>query len=260
MKILSASSRSVGFALLVLGCAAFGACTSSSGAGGTAGASATAGANGSAGSGGASGAGTAGSGSAGASGDAAAGTSGQAGTPGTDGGAGKPATNSCGVTSNLGATIVTQSAAQGDGDRPTSTPQGSLQWLAQLDNDNEPNELDVQLYENMMPFGASLAPMTISLASQGSFATCGACVVFHPMYVTGAPIHSQISYIATGGTLTLTAVPSAAAPMLTGTLTNVTFAHVDIDLTTYATTPDPDGCTVTLPSATINVPAVTLIP
>jgi hypothetical protein len=260
MKILGASARSAGFALLFLGCAAFGACTSSSGVGGTAGASASAGASGSAGSGGASGAGTAGSGSAGATGGTAGASDGTAGA--TDGGTDAPNVpkNACGIPSTLGATLVMQTAAQGYGDRPTSTQQGSLQWLGQLDNDNEPNELDVQLYENTMPFGAALAPMTISLAGQGSFATCGACVVFHPMYVVGAPIHSQISYIATGGTLTLTAVPSAATPTLTGTLSNVTFKHVDINETTYATTPDPDGCTVTLPSATINVTAVMLAP
>ncbi|HEX4407025.1 MAG TPA: hypothetical protein VH560_19435 [Polyangia bacterium] len=232
--------------------AAFGACTSSSGAGGTAGASASAGANGTAGSGGASGAGTAGSGSAGATGGA--GTSGSAGTTGSDGGAGKPATNSCGVVSNLGAaTVVMQSAAQGNGDRPTASLQGSLQWLGQLDNADEPNELDVQLYEGVMPFGASLAPMTIPLAGQGDFATCGACVIFHPMYVAGAPIHAQTSYIATGGTLTLTAVPTGTTTTLVGSLSNVTFEHVDIDLTTYATTKSADGCTSALTSATINV-------
>jgi hypothetical protein len=248
----SARSRFV----VVIIAAAVGACSSSKDNSGSAGSGgATAGSSGA--TGGASG-GSGGS-AAGASGNAAAGTSGGGHDGGaTDGPTEMPAAmlNSCGAPVNVPTTVVMQMAMQGNGDRPTPSLSGNVQWLGYLDGNSEPNALDVQLYENAAPFGATFAPMTISLTGQSDFSTCGACVLFHTAYKCGSAVRNQEDYIATGGTLTLTAGPNAAGDAgtpghLTATLTNVTFEHVTID-TSFVTTKATDNCTVSLTSAKID--------
>ena len=142
------------------------------------------------------------------------------------------------------------------GDRSTVSLHDSVSYLGPLDNATRPNELDIQLYKNTAPFGAMLAPMSISLVGQDNFATCGACVILHPMYSDGVEIRAQTNYIATSGTLNITAVPNGTTTHLTATLSNVTFKHVMID-SSFVTT-KVDDCTITLTSASIDAP-VTLI-
>jgi hypothetical protein len=228
---------------------AFGACSSSKGGGGVAGSSGAAGAAGSVGAAGS---------AAGSSGGAMAGSTGAA---GSDAGvsmdgpvemAPAPSMNTCGDPDKLGtATIVMQTASRNFGDRSTTANDGSVQWQGNLNMDTRPQKLDVQLYKGAAPFTTMLAPMTISLTNQSDFSTCGACVLFHPMYNDGVEIRAQPNYIATSGTLTITAVPNGVAGKLTATLTNVSFEHVMID-TSFKTT-KLDDCTVSLTSATIDI-------
>jgi hypothetical protein len=266
MKQPFALSRSSAFVVVLVAAAAVGACSSSKDNGGGAGSA-----------GGSSGAGMAGS-SGGASG-AAAGAAGNAaawktGSGGSDGGVKDGAAetapvvlNACGAPAMLGSTVVMQMALQGNGDRPTASLSGNVQWLGYLDSNSEPNALEVQLYENAPPFGASFMPMTISLAGQSDFGTCGACVLFHTSYKCGSAVRNQENYIATGGTPTITAGPNAAGDAgtpghLMATLSNVTFEHVTIDTSSdagsgFVTTKVADNCTVALPSAAINVDVTT---
>jgi hypothetical protein len=276
MKELSARPRISAFVLVLVGSVALAACSSSggsrcdpggctSGAAGTSGGGAggaTAGTSGGAGTTG--GAGT--SGAAGTSGGAgtsgAAGTSGGAGTSGaagatTDAGAG--GSSACPSPASLGAATVVmqnQSATEG-GDRSTVTLHDSVSYLGALDSATRPNEMDVQLYKNAAPFGATLASMSISLVGQNNFATCGACVILHPLYNDGAPLHAQTNYIAKSGTLNVTAVPNGGAMQLTASLSNVTFEHVMID-SSFVTT-HLDDCTITLTSLSIDDSMVKLI-
>ena len=203
---------------------------------------------------------------AGVSGDAAAGSSGDAagvaGATGTAGmGAGADA-SACPYAPSLGAvTILTLAQTQTQlpmasevGDRSTTTEHDSVSWLGPINNNTRPDVLDVQLYKSKAPFGAMLAPMSISLAGQNDFATCGACVLFHPVWNDGAPLHAQTNYIAKSGTLNITAVvPNGNTTQLTATLSNVVFEHVTID-SSFVTTKI-DDCTITLTSATIATPA-----
>jgi hypothetical protein len=127
-----------------------------------------------------------------------------------------------------------------------------------------PDVLDIQLYKSAAPFGAMLASMSIPLTGQDNFATCGACVLFHPMDNDGAPLHAQTNYIAKSGTLNITAVPNALTPAadggadagtathFTATLSNVVFEHVTID-SSFVTT-KLDDCTITLTSVAIDDP------
>jgi hypothetical protein len=209
------------------------------------------GAGGSGGSGGSGGAG----GSTGGTGGSTAGTSGGA---GSDGGMSMdappaPELNSCGDPAKLGAaTPMNQMGSLNFGDRSTTAMDGSVVWFGDLNMATRPQKLDVQLYRNAAPFGAMLAPMTINLAGQSDFSTCGACVLFHPMYNDGVEIRAQPNYIATSGMLNITAVPNGAAGKFTATLSNVTFEHVMIASSSFMTT-KLDNCTITLTSASIDV-------
>jgi hypothetical protein len=256
MNVRPAQSWTSGFFLLLLGSVALAACSSSSGgkadASGNAGAGgATAGASGNAAGGGTGGA------TAGASGDAAAGASGDAAPDGSggapqDGGASDAPV--CPFPASLGAaTVVMQSgSAMEGGGRSTVTEHDSVSYLGALDNASRPTEIDVQLYKNAAPFGAMLASMSISLVGQNNFATCGACVILHPLYNDGVEIRAQTNYIATSGTLNVTAVPNGTAMELTASLSNVTFEHVTID-SSFVTT-KVDDCTITLTSVSIDSP------
>ncbi|HVU50487.1 MAG TPA: hypothetical protein VHL80_07355 [Polyangia bacterium] len=248
-----ARSRRSGLVLALFAAVSVGACSSSKGNGGGGG-SGGGGAGGAAGTGGA---------AAGTSGDAAAGASGggSGGGGGSDSGGGgmdagvetapAPELNTCGDPAKLGAaTIMMQMASRNSGDRSTTANDGSVQWFGQLNMDTRPQTLDVQLYKGAAPFAAMLGPMSISLTGQSDFSTCGACVLFHPKYNDGVEIRAQPNYIATSGTLNITAVPNGAPGKLTATLSNVTFEHVMID-PSFATT-KLDDCTITLTSASID--------
>jgi hypothetical protein len=210
--------------------------------------------------GGAAGSSAAGAGAAGTPGDAAAGSVGSSGDAAADATGAAGATTDAGssdvslclVPSSLGTvTLVTQSAAEG-GDRSTVTMHDSVAWLGQVNSNTMPDVLDVQLYKSAAPFGATLASMSIPLTGQDNFATCGACVLFHPMDNDGAPLHAQTNYIAKSGTLNITAVPNGTATNLTASLSNVVFEHVTID-SSFATT-KLDDCTITLTSVAIDAP------
>ena len=163
-----------------------------------------------------------------------------------------PELNTCGDPDKLGtATIMMQTATRNFGDRSTTANDGSVQWFGQLNMDTRPQTLDVQLYKGAAPFATMLAPMTISLTGQSDFSTCGACVLFHPKYNDNTEIRAQPNYIATSGTLNITAVPNGAPGKLTATLSNVTFQHVMID-TSFKTT-NLDTCTISLTSASIDI-------
>jgi hypothetical protein len=151
---------------------------------------------------------------------------------------------------SLGAVTVMLQAATEGGDRSAVTPRDSVAWLGQLNMTSPAETLDVQLYKNVAPFGAMLAPMTISLAGQSDFSTCGACVLFHPLYYDGVEVRAQPNYIATDGTLNVSAVPNGTTARLTATLSNVTFEHVMIDPSFK--TSKLDDCTITLTSASID--------
>jgi hypothetical protein len=270
--------RNLTSALVLLGSIALAACsTSKGGATGTAGKGGGGGLGGGGlGGGGLGGGGLGGGGSGGggaeAGGVAGAGVAGAAG--GSDGGAdtspdgNAPEVNACDFVPNLGAATFVMQTAQEGGDRSTATVHNAVAWLGQLNNNTEPGMLDVQLYKSAAPFGAMLQSMSISLTGQSDFKTCGACVFYHPAYEVGVELRAQKDYMATGGTLNITAVPNISAPdagtdagggdggaglQLMATLSNVTFEHVMID-DLFNTTVATDGCAASLTSASISAP------
>jgi hypothetical protein len=230
--------------------------TSTAGAGGSAGATAgaggaTAGAGGSvAGAGGA----TAGAGGsvAGAGGSAAGAGGSAAGAGGAAAGAG--GTVVCGVTPSYGPVTFAAAAQQavGYGDAANGPSPDEVDWDATLNNDVKPDVLDFTLFAGQDPFAAGITTKTIDLAGQDDLKTCGACVLLIAHADTNMPLlRAGDDYIATSGTLMLTAVPTlpiTASSRVTGTLTNVVFKHVKINPTSFVTTKI-DDCKVTVTSA-----------
>ena len=109
----------------------------------------------------------------------------------------------------------------------------------------------MELY-NIAPFGTTIAPMAnIDLSGQSQFKTCGACVLV--LARVGTDGSAQQIYLATAGTLTITAV----SPNITGTMSNVTFQHVTIDPSTTIST-RVDDCVTSVTSASFNTTVTNL--
>jgi hypothetical protein len=211
-------------------------------------------------------------------GDAAAGHDATAGTSGGDAAAGSSvgdaatesggdAVANCGLPSSFGALtfsstdqvaveFVLQAFVNGQ-------PMGTIDevdWNGQFDtvSATNANMLGVILDTMLTPFGDTLAPMSnIDLAGEGDLSTCGACALVvvgaNPQNPGSLPL-PQLgpTYMPVSGTMTITQVPSfpaVAGSRVTGSLSNVSFRHVDIDPTTSATTPAADGCKFTVTSA-----------
>ncbi len=100
-------------------------------------------------------------------------------------------------------------------------------YLNGLNTDSTPDLLEIDLYSGYGAFesGTGLVrtgTYTLGTGGETMFSTCGACVVID----TDLSSQNVVTdfYFATGGTLTLTSVGTSS---LAGSLSNVTFAHVD---------------------------------
>ena len=89
--------------------------------------------------------------------------------------------------------------------------------------------------------------MSVDLSTQTQFDSCGACVVVSTQ--TDSTGKGKQTYLATGGTLTIS---SASQVSVMGTLSNVTFQHVNIDPVTFHST-KADDCVTALTSGTFKV-------
>lgn len=102
----------------------------------------------------------------------------------------------------------------------------------------------IELYNGFGVFGAGITTGTYTLTGDElDYATCGVCV---RLYTEADP---DDGYLATGGTVTVTAL----SPNLVVDLSDLTFEHVTIDPTTFASTPHADSCTSTMTSAPFDV-------
>ncbi len=100
-------------------------------------------------------------------------------------------------------------------------------YLNALNSDPTADLLEIDLYSGYGAFmsGTGLVrngTYTLGTGGETMFSTCGACVVIDTD-VSSTNVVTDF-YFATGGTLTLTSVGTSS---LAGSLSNVTFAHVD---------------------------------
>jgi hypothetical protein len=131
-----------------------------------------------------------------------------------------------------------------------ATPSEYFVYDAALDTNTTPNLFEIEFYAGSGVFTSGIAPGTYTISDKElNYATCGLCVkLLGKVDLTTFNV-DQI-YMATGGTVTLTSVTGT----LTGSFTNLTFEHVDIDSTTFVSTPLNDGCSSQTASGTFTAP------
>jgi hypothetical protein len=124
-----------------------------------------------------------------------------------------------------------------------------LEFDALLETASPADGISVILYAGYGAFSAgAIMPGTYEISGEElDFATCGVCVLL----ATNATADGhEDDYMATGGTVTITAAGTAVGGTLSGTLTNVQFHHVTIDPQTGETTQAADTCTSAMSNAT----------
>ncbi|MFN0253591.1 MAG: hypothetical protein ACKV2T_42380 [Kofleriaceae bacterium] len=159
------------------------------------------------------------------------------------GGSGGDAANvACKASSSYGSPTPSMQEAHSAMD---SMGNQNLWVFLDLNADASPDIMLVDLYAGYGAFqgGLPAAGATVQLTGdEVSPATCGACVSIQVDYTEQGP--ADDIYLADGGMLTLTA---ATTTSLAGSLSNVTFKHMNVDSEGIAT-PHPDNCTATLAS------------
>lgn len=115
-----------------------------------------------------------------------------------------------------------------------------------------PDAVQLELYANFGAFaGSDIHTGTFQLTGdEANYATCGVCLrMFTDLHMQGSDIASTDDYFATAGTVTLSTITGNT---FSGTLSNVTFQHVNIG-SDFTSTPVGD-CTSTMSAGTMNAP------
>ena len=151
---------------------------------------------------------------------------------------------SCLIAAQLGTVAPMAPTVSEDADPPTF-----MEYDDSLNADTVPDGMSIQLFNGYGAFAtAPIGPTTIDLTgAETGFDTCGGCVMLYGDVDPSAG--PTTTYMPTSGTLTITSVEGN----FTGTLTNATLVHVDIDSSTLATTPNPDGCATTVDSLSFDI-------
>lgn len=148
-----------------------------------------------------------------------------------------------GVAAGSNTQFATDYPASGSG----SAAQPHVQsYLGALNADID--ALRLLLYGGFGGFGSGdIKPGTYTLGGdEGKFSTCGLCVLVG----TDVTMSGQADwYMATGGSITLTMAGGGSGTTLSGSLTNVNFAHVGKDAQGLPTDAVVDTCVSSIPSA-----------
>jgi len=130
---------------------------------------------------------------------------------------------------------------------------------------NDQDTLEIDLYKGIVN-GQTFFPDFHAVSDivlgglQSDFAKCDACVIMDVGFAAGKGFSDQ--YIATSGTMNITAISGAAtvsdAGHVAGNISNVTLAHVLIDTTNNTSMILDDGCTMTIGSASFDEPVDTM--
>ena len=121
---------------------------------------------------------------------------------------------------------------------------------------NDKDALEIDLYNHLGPFTGGYVTVTNhDLSTEGTFHDCAICVLVDVGLDANHGSYSD-HYLATQGSLSITAVSGAATVSDTGhvagSISNVTLVHVTLDLANNTSTVIDDGCTVSIPSATFD--------
>lgn len=166
-----------------------------------------------------------------------------------DGGGGV-AHGGCQATATYGAATAAQQFSEAAFAECTTTNPEDIVYEGSLNADPSPDLFALQLYKGYGVFSSGeIRTGTYNLTGdETQFADCGVCaLIFADIDTTNGMIGSR--YMATGGTVTITSV----SPNLTGSVSNLTFTHVDIDDQTFISTPNADGCPSAITSLSFDV-------
>jgi hypothetical protein len=175
-------------------------------------------------------------------------------SPASDSG-GNPPSDSGGevACTDFGTATPTSSSAEG-GD----STEGQYDWWADIALNSEalPEVLTVALYGGYpTPPGITTGSHTLGVGIDNNWSTCAYCVVVFEDMSTATEEPAAV-YLATSGTLTLTALGEANAGNLAGTLTSAHFVEVTIDPGTFVSTPVPGGGCYDIDSISFDMPVV----
>ena len=149
----------------------------------------------------------------------------------------------CEAAANYGTAIATDQRAVASGALSSGMP-AFVRFSGALNADAAPDQIVIRLAKDYGVFPGEIITGTFDLVGpELRLASCGVCVSIAADVTDGVPAST---YLATGGTVTITSV----TPNLTGTLSNVTFEHVDI--AGSMSTANPDGCLSALDTLSFN--------
>jgi hypothetical protein len=141
----------------------------------------------------------------------------------------------CGFAANLGTPTFVDSYADVGFELDPAT---EVYFEGFMNADVTPDVFEVELFGGIGVFADGIATGTYELTGdEQSWETCGLCVTLYSKLDENTWEANQY-YMPTGGTVTLTSVNGR----LTGTASNLSMRHVDIDWDTFVTTPVNDGC------------------
>jgi hypothetical protein len=107
--------------------------------------------------------------------------------------------------------------------------------------------LSIQIYEGFGAMSGGIQTGTFTLGGDDlNFETCGLCVLLYAN--SQAEDGTFQTYMATGGTVTLTSVDGR----FTGSVSDLTFEHVTVDEDTFHTTAVGDGCVSAITSGSFD--------
>jgi len=156
----------------------------------------------------------------------------------------------CQATATYGTATAGQQFSEATFEECTTTNPTDIIYEGALNADASPDLFALQLYKGYGAFASGeIRTGTYNITGdETQFADCGVCaLIFADIDTTNGMIGSR--YLATGGTVTITSV----SPNLTGSVSNLTFTHVDINDQTFMSTPNADGCPSAITSLSFDV-------
>lgn len=122
-----------------------------------------------------------------------------------------------------------------------------------------PDILHLEFWDGLGVFAAGFKPGTFTIAGdEADFFRCSTCVVVAADFAEASNTPAR-TYMAKGGTVTLTAIdPTAGTGKLTGSIAGVSFGGVDVSGTTQLALTD--GCTTAVSNMTFDLTVVAPTP
>lgn len=143
-----------------------------------------------------------------------------------------------------------------NGTMGTATDPFMVVYVAQLNAQND--FFSFELWKGAAPFQTKIQPasnINLGDATQSQWKTCSACAYVSAQVnlQSGADMGKYLANAGTANVTTVTLVDNAANTKLAGNLSGVNMQHIDINMSTFESTPSADGCTTKLNSLSFDL-------